>query len=200
MVQGLLFEGSVLAYDPTANGVKWILVRGSASNLSPAEEASAWELSNIMLHDPTKVTWRMDCFREQRGEGSVEEAAAKTILKGELAEEAMELGYQPGSNRKRTVTAQTVHIPLDTPCNTPPRDAATRAVSAGHWCLSKSEDQHMPGGPRDTSLPTDEDEPVEGSAHSGQESPDATSIRGIPPGESQEDVIVHAKEEIDSLY
>ena len=41
MVQGLLFEGSVLANDLTTNGTKWIPVLGSASDLSPVEEASA---------------------------------------------------------------------------------------------------------------------------------------------------------------
>ena len=51
-----------------------------------------------MQHDPTEVTWRMDHFGEQRGEGGTEEAAAETLLKGELAEETMELGYQLGSD------------------------------------------------------------------------------------------------------
>ena len=48
--------------------------------------------------------------------------------------------------------------------------------------------------------PQDEDGPVEGSAHSGQESLDTTSIRGDLPSDSQEEVIIHVKEEeIDSL-
>ena len=98
MVQGLLFEGSMLAYDPSTNRAEWIPVQGSASDLSLAEEASAWELSNIMPHDPAEVMWRIDYFGEQRNEGSTEETAAETLLKGELVEEAMELGYQPDSD------------------------------------------------------------------------------------------------------
>ena len=54
MVQGLLFKGSVLAYDPTTNGVEWIPMWGSASDRSPAEEVSTQELSNIVLHDPVR--------------------------------------------------------------------------------------------------------------------------------------------------
>ena len=50
-----------------------------------------------MLHDPTEVTQRMDHFGEQRGEDGMEEDAAETLHKEELAEEAMDLSYQPGS-------------------------------------------------------------------------------------------------------
>ena len=72
-------------------------MQGSASNLSQMEEASTQELSNIVPHDSPEVMWKMDHFGEQRGEGSTEEATAETLPEGELAEEAMELGYQPGS-------------------------------------------------------------------------------------------------------
>ena len=61
-----------------------------------------------MPHDPTEVTWRMDCFDEQRGEGSVEEDAAETLCKEELMEEAMDLGHNLALMGKRTVTAWTV--------------------------------------------------------------------------------------------
>ena len=40
MVHGLLFEGSVLAYNPAINGAECIPVRGSASDLLLVEEAS----------------------------------------------------------------------------------------------------------------------------------------------------------------
>ena len=67
-------------------------MQGSARDLSPVEEASTQELSNIMPHDPAEATQRMDHFGEQRGEGGMEEATAKTLPKGELAEEAMKTG------------------------------------------------------------------------------------------------------------
>ena len=95
-----------------------------------------------------------------------------------------------------------------------------RCWSSVSWldqCPSESDDKHVPGSARNASPktteesegeaeptqpapPRDEDEPEEGSAISGQESPDATSIGGDPPGDNQEKVIIHAKEEeIDSL-
>ena len=41
---------------------------------------------------------------------------------------------------------------------------------------------------------------MEGSAISRQESPGATSVGGDPPSDSQEEVVIHMKEEeIDSL-
>ena len=43
--------------------------------------------------------------------------------------------------------------------------------------------------------PQEENEPMEGSTVSGQESPDVTSTRGDQTGDSQEEVIVHMKEE-----
>ena len=109
MVLGLLFEGSVLAYDSATNGAEWIPIQGSASDLSLVEEASTQELSNIMLHDPTEVMWRMNHFEKQRGEGGMEETTAETLPEGELAEEAMELGYQPGS--KGAVDSESMDSP-----------------------------------------------------------------------------------------
>ena len=39
----------------------------------------------------------MDHFGEQQGEGGTEKATAETLPEGESVEDAMELGYQPGS-------------------------------------------------------------------------------------------------------
>ena len=64
VARGLLFKGSMLAYDPTANGAEWVPMKGTASDLSPAEDASAWELSNITIQDPLEDARRVDCFGE----------------------------------------------------------------------------------------------------------------------------------------
>ena len=69
---GLLFKGSVLAYDPATNGAKWVPVWGTTSNLSPLEEASTWELSNIVIQDPPEDAPRMDLFGEHREECGAE--------------------------------------------------------------------------------------------------------------------------------
>ena len=62
----MLFEGHLLAYDPTYNVAEWVLVRGMAGDLSPAN--SARELSNITLLDvPDDVPW-MERFGERHAE------------------------------------------------------------------------------------------------------------------------------------
>ena len=101
-----------------------------------------WELSNIVLHDPSEVPQRMDCFGEQRGESGMEEA--------------MELGDQPGSEGEAdSNSTDSLH--------SPPQCAVQRSswrccrqssVSWADQFPSESEDQHMPGGARDASRKT----------------------------------------------
>ena len=118
------------------------------------QKSSARELSNIVPHDPTEVTQRMDCFREQRGEGSAE-TTAETLLKGELAEEAMELGYQPGSKGEAdSDSMDSPHSPGHTVQCSSSRCCCWSSVSWADQCPSKSKDQHVPGGARDTSCKT----------------------------------------------
>ena len=57
---GLLFEGNVLTYDPTSNNAERILVWGTVNDLSPTEDSSAQELSNITLPDSPKDIHQMD--------------------------------------------------------------------------------------------------------------------------------------------
>ena len=46
----LVFEGSILAYNPALNEAEWVPTRGLANNLSWAEERSAVALANYILH------------------------------------------------------------------------------------------------------------------------------------------------------
>ena len=62
--QGLLFEGSFLAYDPASNEVEWIPVQGTAEDLSQAEKAPARELSSMVPLDSTPEMQRLDRFGE----------------------------------------------------------------------------------------------------------------------------------------
>ena len=48
--QALVFEGSVLAYNPTRDEVEWVPTRGLANDLTWAEERSAMALANYVLH------------------------------------------------------------------------------------------------------------------------------------------------------
>ena len=54
----------MLTYNPAANGTKWVPVRGTTSDLSPVEDALAWELSNITIPDPQEDVQRLDHFKE----------------------------------------------------------------------------------------------------------------------------------------
>ena len=141
MVQGLLSEGSMLAYDSTTNGAKWIPMQGSASNLSPVEEASMQELRNIVPHDPSEVLQRMDHFEEQKGESGTQEA--------------MELGYQPSSKGDEgSDSLDSPHSPRCTMQHSCLRHCCQSSVSWMDQCPSESDDQHVPGGARDTSHET----------------------------------------------
>ena len=57
IVRALVFEGSVLAYNPTMNEVEWVPVHGLANDLTWAEERSAVALANYVLHIPAEAAW-----------------------------------------------------------------------------------------------------------------------------------------------
>ena len=56
-VRALVFEGSVLAYNPTMNEAEWVPVCGLANDLSWAEERSAVALVNYVPCIPAKAAW-----------------------------------------------------------------------------------------------------------------------------------------------
>ena len=62
VARGLLFEGHLLVCDPIYNVAKWVPVHGMVSDLSPTEDSSAWELSNITLLDAPDDVSHMDQF------------------------------------------------------------------------------------------------------------------------------------------
>ena len=55
MVRALVFEGSILAYNPTKNEVEWIPVCGLTNDLTWAEERSAMALANYVPHIPEEA-------------------------------------------------------------------------------------------------------------------------------------------------
>ena len=55
VVWGLIFEGSVLAYNATRDEVEWVPTRGVTNDLSWAEERMAVTLENFMAHVPQEV-------------------------------------------------------------------------------------------------------------------------------------------------
>ena len=54
-VWALVFEGSVLAYNPTRDEAEWVPAHGITNNLSWGEERSAVALANFMPHTPQEV-------------------------------------------------------------------------------------------------------------------------------------------------
>ena len=57
VVRGLVFEGSVLAYNPTMNEVEWIPVRSLTNDLTWAKERSAVALANYVPHALAEAAW-----------------------------------------------------------------------------------------------------------------------------------------------
>ena len=55
MMWALVFEGSVLAYNPTKNEVEWVPVHGLTNDLTWAEERSTMALANYVLHIPQEA-------------------------------------------------------------------------------------------------------------------------------------------------
>ena len=53
----LVFEGSILAYNPTRDEVEWVPVRGLANDLTWAEERSAMALANYVPHVSQEAAW-----------------------------------------------------------------------------------------------------------------------------------------------
>ena len=99
------------------------------SNLSQAEEASAGELSNMVLHNSEEGARRLDWFREQRSEigkegveeGSVEddvndndgaeEGAKETPCEEETENEPMDQGYEGDSVRNCDEESDSTALP-----------------------------------------------------------------------------------------
>ena len=52
----LIFEGSILAYDPTRDEVEWVPAHGVTNDLSWAEERMAVTLANFVPHAPQRQT------------------------------------------------------------------------------------------------------------------------------------------------
>ena len=59
-VWALVFEGSILVYNPTRDEAEWVTACGVTNDLSWAEERSAVALANYVPHGPQEA----DCIAE----------------------------------------------------------------------------------------------------------------------------------------
>ena len=55
IARALVFEGSVLVYNPTMNEAEWVPVCGLTNDLTWAEERSTMALANYVLHIPVEA-------------------------------------------------------------------------------------------------------------------------------------------------
>ena len=83
-VQALVFEWSILAYNPARDEAEWVPARGIANDLSWAEERSAVALANFVPHIPQEahiaglgtchlMSWPDNSSLEEEDDGQVEE-------------------------------------------------------------------------------------------------------------------------------
>ena len=91
---GLIFEGSILAYDPTRNEVEWVPTHGVANDLSWAEERMAVMLANfvprtsqeadrIVELGTRRLAWTDDSSSEEEGKETQEEDDVHKQMQGE---------------------------------------------------------------------------------------------------------------------
>ena len=94
----------------------------------------------------------MDHFAKQKSESSMEEHATGNLCKEELVEEAMDMGYQLGSNGEEdTDSTDILHSPQHALHHSSSSNCCQGSVSWADQCWSKGEDQHMPECAEDTS-------------------------------------------------
>ena len=55
IARALVFEGSILAYNPAKNEAEWVRVHGLANDLTWAEERSVVALANYVQHIPNEA-------------------------------------------------------------------------------------------------------------------------------------------------
>ena len=107
---GLLFKGSMLTYDPATNEAKWVPMQGTTSDLLLVEEASAQELSNIVIQDPPEDAPRMDCFRECREEHGAETPTDTFGMDAALHKESMEQVPQSDLGEEGSESSREPHM------------------------------------------------------------------------------------------
>ena len=84
----LLFKGQVLVYDPQNDHTEWVRFRGSASDLSDVEIASAEELVAYIPSEATRGVARLDHLAEKRMETSPMNVTGKDPIDTSDSEES----------------------------------------------------------------------------------------------------------------
>ena len=123
---GLLFKGNILAYDPASNGMEWVPVRGTVNNLSPAEDSSAWELSNITLPDSLEnIPWMDQLGEHHWGPAPVPPTAASCAGAAPHDEEEVMEQELPEEQRECSEYTEEVDLPVTSLWNSTDSDRHT---------------------------------------------------------------------------
>ena len=98
MVRALIYEGSVLAYNPTRNKMEWVPTCGVTNDLSWAEERMAITMANFVPHGPQEadhieelrtchlLAWTDSSSEEEEGKQMQEEGDEPEEDEGEEVE------------------------------------------------------------------------------------------------------------------
>ena len=145
VAHGLLFEGNILAYDPASNGMEWVPVRGTVNNLSPMEDSSAQELSNITLPDSPKDIPQMDRFGEHcQGPAPVPPTVASHAGAAPHDEEEVMEQELPEQERECGEYTEEVDSPVSSPQNSTDSDRHTEkedSLESSQWNSADSDRQ-----------------------------------------------------------
>ena len=91
MVRALIYEGSILAYNPTRDEVEWVPARGVTNDLSWAEERMAVMMANFVPHTPQEADHitelRMHCLLAWTDSSEEEEEGKQMQEEGDEPEE-----------------------------------------------------------------------------------------------------------------
>ena len=98
MVQALIFEGSILAYNPARDEAEWVPTHGVANDLSWVEEKMVVMLANFVPCIPQEVDRLAElgthCLLGWTNDSSMEEEEQKKMLSGRVTS-------QRGMNTRR---------------------------------------------------------------------------------------------------
>ena len=178
---------------------------GTVTNLSPVEEASAQELSNIVIQDPPEDVPMMDHFREGREECSAEAPTDTFHMDAALhKEESMEQAPQSDLGGEGSESSKESGSSKNTPCHYSSGCCHPDSISWADENQEEGEEQEeTERKEQPTLLASPQEEPRKEPPTLEQELLHAIPTRGDTPGDRQgEEVVVHlhmAEEEIDHL-
>ena len=180
---------------------------GTTSDLSPVEEASSQELSNIVIQDTPENTPRMDHFRQCREQRGAEAPIDTFCMDAALhEEESMEQAPQSDLGEGGSESSKESDSSKGTPHHYSSRHCHPNSISWADEDQEEGKEQEEIEGEEQLTLPASPqgklmEEPMEELLTLEQESRGTVPIRGDMPGDSQGDeVVIHAaEEEIDCL-